>query len=413
MIRIIIGPPCAGKTTYVSAHATMGDVVLDWDKLAEALDAGGSGVHTERDGAVKAATTYARFTVANYLTTDWKARRDDGSEATAWVIKTWATGSPAVEELVAAGGRVTIIDPGEPECLARAERDDRPAATLDAIRAWYQDPPIIPNTWTDTVVKGAPTMRAKNTECKVKATAGEKFENPFGGEMREGDFIAYASTFDADPDSYGDVMLPGSFARTLKEWAEKDAPIPLLYGHRMDDPAYNIGYIVDAKEDEHGLLVWGRIDLETEAGQQAYKLLKSRRLAQLSFAFDLIDGEQNKHGGYDIADVNLHEVSLVQLGANRHTSVLAVKAAADVVQTTVGDFTEDERDTIQDAADALREALAQLDKLLDLDTEGEENTNENLEDDVREPVEATATEQVAVRNAAAARLALALANVNL
>lgn len=39
-IHCIIGPPCSGKSTYVRQHQQPGDIVLDWDALALAMDSG-------------------------------------------------------------------------------------------------------------------------------------------------------------------------------------------------------------------------------------------------------------------------------------------------------------------------------------------------------------------------------------
>ena len=60
----------------------------------------------------------------------------------------------------------------------------------------------------------------------------------------EGTVEGYAATFDRIPDAYGDVIKQGAFADTLKSWQESGKPIPLLYGHSTDDPAYNIGKVV-------------------------------------------------------------------------------------------------------------------------------------------------------------------------
>ena len=37
MITIVLGPPCGGKSTYVAEQAQSGDVVVDYDALAQAL----------------------------------------------------------------------------------------------------------------------------------------------------------------------------------------------------------------------------------------------------------------------------------------------------------------------------------------------------------------------------------------
>lgn len=37
MLTVVTGPPCSGKTTYVREHARDGDIIIDFDNLAEAL----------------------------------------------------------------------------------------------------------------------------------------------------------------------------------------------------------------------------------------------------------------------------------------------------------------------------------------------------------------------------------------
>lgn len=44
-LTVVIGPPAAGKTTYVLAHARPGDIVVDLDRLANALTCGGTDSH--------------------------------------------------------------------------------------------------------------------------------------------------------------------------------------------------------------------------------------------------------------------------------------------------------------------------------------------------------------------------------
>lgn len=39
MLTVVTGPPCSGKTTYVTQHAQPGDITIDFDSLAVALGA--------------------------------------------------------------------------------------------------------------------------------------------------------------------------------------------------------------------------------------------------------------------------------------------------------------------------------------------------------------------------------------
>jgi HK97 family phage prohead protease len=156
-------------------------------------------------------------------------------------------------------------------------------------------------------------------------------------DLEEGEFEAYASVFN-NIDLYGDVMRPGSFARSLGEWDAKPDVIPVLWGHETRDPFANIGGVRVAKEDNHGLRVKSLLDLTNPTAEQVYKLLKGRRVNQMSFAFDYIDARPGIVDGKEVLevfDVDLHEVSVVFRGANTDTEVLAVKSVADYLAREV------------------------------------------------------------------------------
>ena len=144
----------------------------------------------------------------------------------------------------------------------------------------------------------------------------------------------YAATFDREPDSYGDVIAKGAFARTLEEWGAKGADglaIPLLYGHNTDDPMHNIGKVTEAYEDERGLFIRAEFDADNEYAQYARKLAQQGRLYQFSFAYAIRDaGEIELSSGfaYELRDLDLFEVSLVQIPANQHAVITGIKSDA-------------------------------------------------------------------------------------
>lgn len=170
--------------------------------------------------------------------------------------------------------------------------------------------------------------------AKVRLKAG-----PDDG-LKEGQFEAYASVF-GNKDSYGDVIVPGAFTESLKSWKDSGNNIPLLFGHNMSDPDFNLGHVIEAKEDDHGLLTLNQLDLENPKSLQTYRLVKGKRINQMSFAYDVLEGgwatrQKNADGGddpdnqeeyFELRKLKLYEVSVVPIGANQETEITAFKAA--------------------------------------------------------------------------------------
>src|SRR5262245_11935082 len=145
--------------------------------------------------------------------------------------------------------------------------------------------------------------------------------------LAEGQFTAYASVF-GNIDSVGDVVMPGAFSSDLARWEKSGNPIPLLFGHNMTDPDYNLGHVIGASEDHAGLLVKAQLDLENHKAVQTYRMLKGKRINNMSFAYDEIDSGPATHDRQDVWElraVKIYEISIVPIGANEETEILAVK----------------------------------------------------------------------------------------
>lgn len=151
--------------------------------------------------------------------------------------------------------------------------------------------------------------------------------------LKEGEFLVYPSTFTREPDAYGDVVAKGAFERTIKEWADSGNVLPGLFGHRMDDPDFFVAGAIDMGEDDHGWWVKGEFDMDSPKGAHVYRLVKGRRLSQLSFAYDVReDGVVEVAEGQkanELRDLKVYEFSFVPVGANQDTSVVAVKGIID------------------------------------------------------------------------------------
>jgi len=189
--------------------------------------------------------------------------------------------------------------------------------------------------------------------------------------LEEGEFIVYPSTFTREPDAYGDVVAKGAFLDTIKEWEESGDTLPGLYGHRMDDPDFFVAGASEMGEDDHGWWVRGKFDLDSPKGPQVYRLVKGRRLRQLSFAYDTLEEGQVELDDGDTANelrkLRVHEFSFVPVGANQDTSVLAVKAIAEslVAEVKAGRAISAKNEkTLREAAEKIAAASSDIKNVL-------------------------------------------------
>lgn len=204
----------------------------------------------------------------------------------------------------------------------------------------------------------------KASPFKVKAAG------PDDG-LKEGQFEGYASVF-GNVDSYGDIVEKGAFADSLKSWQEKGDPIPLLWGHDMEDPFSNIGSIDFAEEDDHGLKVRGTFDTDNPKAQQVYRLTKGRRATGMSFAYAVQDSRSEKDANY-LTKLHIFEASIVPIGANQLAGVDAVKASTDLVASAV----KSGKSISSENQQKLRDAISALESVLESDDDEQDDEEDD------------------------------------
>ena len=202
------------------------------------------------------------------------------------------------------------------------------------------------------------TVGVAHAAFKIKAAGPED-------GLDEGVFTGYASVF-GNVDSYGDIVEPGAFKDTLEAWRAKGDPIPLLWGHDTYDPFSNLGHIDpnEAVEDAKGLLVRGQLDLTNPKALQVFKMLKGRRVTDMSFAYG-VQEERKSADGNHLLKLDLYEASVVPVGANAETDILAVKAALADVGLKAGRVLSSANETaLKEAASRVMDGVRAIESVL-------------------------------------------------
>lgn len=364
MKTLIIGAPCAGKTTYARQNRKAGDPLIDFDRLVEAT---GGTAHAQGQDDIR------RVAEAMRKAGQGRSFADDIS-ADVWAIHTRPSNG-ALADMAERGIQIICLDPGKDICLERAEKEARSKSSIEAIKAWYENPPVLPAG----AERKNTVMKTKKLELKIDRIGAKD-------NLTAGQFTGYASVF-GNVDSVGDKIVKGAFAQSLKDFGDGGAGIPCYWCHETSDPEMNLGTTLEATEDEHGLFVKVQLDLDNPKAAYAYKLLKEQRVRQMSFAYQVTDGE-NKKDCFEITGCKIFEVSIVPVGANQATSIESVKALQDEETAPSGDTEDDTDETSEEESETdltadLEKLEDQLAKVVDLVAEiieknqGEENPEEN------------------------------------
>ena len=136
-----------------------------------------------------------------------------------------------------------------------------------------------------------------------------------------GSFDGYGSVFSVI-DSYGDVVEPGAFKRTLRA----NGSFPLLWSH---DPSKPIG-IITAIEDDKGLKIHGELNLDLVAGQEIRSLIKQGAVRGISIGYEAVKHVfDDKEKVRRLKEIKLWELSLVVFPANPKSLVSNIKSIGE------------------------------------------------------------------------------------
>ena len=137
-----------------------------------------------------------------------------------------------------------------------------------------------------------------------------------------GTIEGYGSMFNL-MDRGGDMVMPGAFKKSLKEWKKLKQLPSMLWSHDMSMP---IGLWTSMEEDDKGLKLKGELILDVPQAAAAHALLKRKAVKGLSIGYRTRDYEIDRTTGVrKLKDVELFEVSLVSIPMLAEAQVTGVK----------------------------------------------------------------------------------------
>ena len=179
-------------------------------------------------------------------------------------------------------------------------------------------------------------------EERRNAALHAEFKFEAGNEATR-EIVGYGAVF-GNIDSYGDVIAPGAFAKSLADMRAGLKQMPaMLLAHNPE--ALPVGKWTEMSEDSTGLRVKGFL-LDTTQGIDTYKALKAGAITGLSIGFRPVEyalRSRPDEPRRTLKSVDLLEVSVVGFPANDKARVLSVKSADDI-------------NTIRDLEHVLRDA---------------------------------------------------------
>ena len=137
---------------------------------------------------------------------------------------------------------------------------------------------------------------------------------------KEGEFSGYASVWNGN-DLVNDTIEKGAFSGSI----EKQMP-KMFFNH--DHRFVPVGDWIEAKEDDSGLFVSGKIDMNHRDGPTIYSGLLRKAVDGLSIGFEMNkeDFETKDDGGRIIKRCDLVEVSIVSFPCDESARIADVKS---------------------------------------------------------------------------------------
>lgn len=185
----------------------------------------------------------------------------------------------------------------------------------------------------------------------------------------DGTFTGYGSVF-GNVDSYGEIVAPGAFKKSLALIKASGDPVPALWQHRSGEP---IGGYTELSEDARGLKVAGFLVLEDPTAKRAHLYMQKRIVKGLSIGYYVRDSSYDEKTGIrTLKELDLVEISIVTFPANAEAQVESVKSVSDSnvkkavawLKKAIKLHEGHMNGTVSTSADSQKEMMMQMEKAL-------------------------------------------------
>lgn len=174
-----------------------------------------------------------------------------------------------------------------------------------------------------------------------------KFEIKSAGDNTIEGYAAYFGNVD----SYGDIIEPGAFSKTLQE---NNSRVKVLWQHDVNEP---IGKPIMMEQDSKGLYIKAKISM-TDTGKKAMELMKDGVIDEMSIGYDIIKDEY-KGKNRMLKELRLWEFSPVTFAANEKARITSAKNLNELLY----DIKHADKNEIVNAIQKLNELLKEFEPI--------------------------------------------------
>ena len=167
-----------------------------------------------------------------------------------------------------------------------------------------------------------------------------------------GEVEGYASVF-GNIDLDGDVVMPGAFAKSVREFPNRSQPLPLIADHQLTTAGV-VGSVVALREDSKGLWFKAKFSSKSTAQDLRTDVIEGH-VRGTSFTYDVVQARPGMVNGKSVRqlhELRLWEITISPFPINEMAGLTAAKAE-DVARTIV----EEERRR-SEWDESMRQALA-------------------------------------------------------